>query len=73
MGKSNQAADALSQWPESSDSSSETSDEDEEWETISYEMVCQVLDHHLDSTKLPYNIQYEVQTNIADVVVANIS
>ena len=41
--------------------------------TISYEMVCQILDHHLDSTKLPYNVKYEVQTNITDVEVANIS
>ena len=50
MGKSNQAADALSQQPENPDSSSESSDEEDEWETISYEMVCQILDHHLDST-----------------------
>ena len=34
-------------------------------------MVCQVLDHHLDSTKLPYNVKLEVQNNIADVNVAN--
>ena len=36
-------------------------------------MICQIPDHHLDSTKLSYNIKYEVQTNIADVEVANIS
>ena len=53
------------------DSSSESSDEDEEWETISYEMVCQVLNHHLSSNKLPYNIKLEVQTNITDVEMAN--
>ena len=52
-------------------SSSESSDEDEEWETISYEMVCQVLNHHLSSTKLPYDIKFEVQTNIMDVEMAN--
>ena len=52
-------------------SSSESSDEDEEWETISYEMVCQVLNHHLSSTKLPYDIKLEVQTNITDVEIAN--
>ena len=52
-------------------SSSESSDEDEEWETISYEMVCQILNHHLSSTKLPYNIKLEVQTNITDVELAN--
>ena len=34
-------------------------------------MVCQILNHHLDSTKLPYSVKYEVQTNIADVEVAN--
>ena len=34
-------------------------------------MVCQVLDHHLDSTKLPSNIKLEVQNNITDVDVAN--
>ena len=73
VGKSNQAADALSQHPENPDSSSESLDGDEEWETISYEMVCQILDHHLDSTKLPYGVKYEVQTNIADVEVANAS
>ena len=34
-------------------------------------MVCQVLDHHLDSTKLPYNVKLKVQNKIADVDVAN--
>ena len=52
-------------------SSSESLDEDEEWETISYEMVCQILNHHLSSTKLPYDIKLEVQTNITDVELAN--
>ena len=40
-------------------------------ETVSFEMVCQVLDHHLDSTKLLYNVKLEVQNNITDVDVAN--
>ena len=70
-GKYNQAADALSWWPVNPESSSESLNDDEEWETISYEMVCQVLDHHLDSTKLPYNVQLEVQNNITDVDMAN--
>ena len=48
-GKTNQAADALSQRPENPDSLSESSDDMEEWDTISYEMVCQILDHHLNS------------------------
>ena len=52
-------------------SSSESLDEDEEWETISYEMVCQVLNHHLSSTKLLYDIKLEVQTNIMDMEMAN--
>ena len=63
----------LSWQPENPDSSSESSDEEGEWETISYEMVCQILDHHLDSTKLLYSVKYEVQTNIMDVEVANAS
>ena len=67
VGKCNQAADALSRQPVNVNSSSESSDEDEEWETISYEMVCQVLNHHLSSTKLLYDIKLEVQTNITDL------
>ena len=63
-GKSNQVADALSWWTENPDTLSESSDEEDKWETISYEMVCQILNHHLDSTKLPYGVKYEVQTNI---------
>ena len=54
-------------------SSSESSDEEEEWETISYEMVCQILNHHLNSTKLPYSVKYKVKTNITNVEVANVS
>ena len=40
-------------------------------ETISYEMVCQILNHHLSSTKLLYDVKLEVQTNITDVELAN--
>ena len=36
-------------------------------------MVCQILNHHLDSVKLPYVVKYEVQTNITDVELANTS
>ena len=67
MGKSNQAADALSQQPVNPNSSSESLDDEEEWETISYEVVCQILDYHLGSSKLPYAIKQEVQTNIMNV------
>ena len=78
-GKSNQAADALSRRPSNPDSQSESSDDDEEWDTVSYGMVCQILNHHLDSTKLPYNLRHEVpynlrhevQTNLTEVSVAN--
>ena len=70
-GKSNQVADALSRHPSNPDSLSESSDDDEEWETISYGMVCQIIDHHLESTKLPYHLHHEVQTNVTDVDVAN--
>ena len=70
-GKSNQVADALSRHPPNPDSPSESSDDDEEWETMSYGMVCQIIDHHLGSTKLPYNLRYEVQSNVAEVDVAN--
>ena len=70
-GKTNQAADALSQWPENPNSLSESSDDEEEWDTISYEMVCQILDHHLNSTKLPYHVKHEVQNNIMEVDKAN--
>ena len=70
-GKSNQAADTLSWHPSNPDSLSESSDDDEEWETISYGMVCQIIDHHLESTKLPYHLHCEVQTNVTDVDVAN--
>ena len=34
-------------------------------------MVCQIVDHDLESTKLPYHLCYEVQTNVAEVDVAN--
>ena len=48
-GKTNQVADTLSWHPVNPDSSSESSDGEDEWESISYEMVCQILDYHLDS------------------------
>ena len=38
---------------------------------VSYGMVCQILNHHLDSTKMPYNVKLELQNNIAEVNVAN--
>ena len=38
-GKSKQVADALSQQPINPESSSKSSDDEEEWETISYESL----------------------------------
>ena len=73
MGKSNQAADTLSRWPANPDSASESSDGEEEWEAISYEMVCQILDYHLDSHKIPCNLKHEVQVSTADIIEANSS
>ena len=72
VGKSNQVADALSWWPVNPNSSSESMD-DEEWETISYEVVCQILNYHLGSSKLPYAVKQEVQTNIMNIDKANSS
>ena len=73
VGKSNQVADTLSQWPVNPDSASESLDGEEEWEAISYEMVCQILDYHLDSHKIPCNLKHEVQVSTADVSEANSS
>ena len=73
VGKLNQAADALSQWPVNPNSSSESSDGEDEWKTISYEVVCQILDYYLDSSKLPYSAKQKVQINIVDVNEANLS
>ena len=55
------------------DSSSESSGGEEEWETISYEVVCQILDYHLDSSKLLCNLKHDVQVNITDISEANSS
>ena len=73
VGKSYQAADALSRWPANPDSASESLDGEEEWEAISYEMVCQILDYHLDSHKIPCNLKQEVQISTVDVSEANSS
>ena len=51
--------------------SDESSDDEEEWETITYETVCQILDYNLNSSKLSYQVKHEVQTNITDIEKAN--
>ena len=48
-------------------------DNEDEWETISYGMVCQILNHHLDSSKIPFQVNYEVQSNSIDMETANVS
>ena len=73
MGKTNQAADALSHQPSNPHSALESSDGEDEWEAISYDMVCQILDYHLESSKIPCQIKHEVQVNTADVSEANSS
>ena len=55
------------------DSASESSDDEEEWEAISYEMVCKILDYHFDSSKIPCQVKHEVQVSTADVSEANCS
>ena len=73
VGKTNQAADALSRQPSNPDSASESSEGEDEWEAISYDMVCQILDYHLGSSKIPCQIKHEVQVNTTDVSEANSS
>ena len=46
---------------------------EDEWEAISYDVVCQILDYHLDSRKIPCNIKHEVQVSTAEVNEANLS
>ena len=56
-------ADALSHHPLNPDSSSESEDDDDNWETISYGMVCQSINHLTDSMKIPFDVKYEIQNN----------
>ena len=64
-------ADALSRRPSNPDSTLESVNGEDEWEAISYDVVCQILDYHLDSRKLPCNIKHEVQVSTAEVNEAN--
>ena len=59
--------------PSNPDSASESSDGEDEWKAISYDMVCQILDHHLESSKIPCQIKHKIQVNSADVDEANSS
>ena len=62
-GRKNQVADTLSHHPLNPDSSSESEDDDDNWETISYGMVCQSINHLTNSMKIPFNMKYEIQNN----------
>ena len=70
-GKKNQVADTLSHHPLNHDSSSESEDDDDNWETISYGMVCQSINHLTDSTKIPFNMKYEIQNNEMETSAVN--
>ena len=63
VGRKNQVADTLSHHPLNPDSSSESEDDDDNWETISYGMVCQSINHLTNSMKIPFNVKYEIQNN----------
>ena len=59
--------------PSNPDSASESSEGEDEWEAISYDMVCQILNYHLESSKIPSQIKHKIQVNTADVSEANSS
>ena len=63
VGRKNQVADALSHCPLKPDSSLESEDDEDNWETIFYEMVCQSIYHFTNSMKIPFNMKYEIQNN----------
>ena len=56
-------ADTLSHHPLNPDSSSESEDDDDNWETISYGMVCQSINHLTNSMKIPFHVKCEIQNN----------
>ena len=63
VGRKNQVADALSHCPLNPDSSAKSEDDDDNWETISYGMVCQSINHLTNFMKIPFNVKYEIQNN----------
>ena len=56
-------ADTLSHHPLNPDSSSESEDDNDNWETISYGMVCQSINHLTISIEIPFHVKYEIQNN----------
>ena len=63
-GNSNRAADALNNHPfnPSCDIKSETSSD--EVKVISYSLVCEVVDQHLNSTKIPGTLNRNCRTSV---------
>ena len=64
MGKSNQAADALSFHPKSSVDMSSDRGSEEEYETILYEVIRDDLTEVVDEIKIPIELKNEVQRSI---------
>ena len=63
-GKSNQAADALSYHPKSSLDMSSDRRSEEEYETISYEVISDDLTELIDWIKIPIELKKEIQRSI---------
>ena len=63
VGRKNQVVDALSCHPWNPDSSLESEDDDDNWETISYGKVCQSINHLTDSMKILFDVKYKIQNN----------
>ena len=63
-GKSNQAADALSHCPQSSLDISNDRGSEEEYETISYEVISNDLTELIDGIKIPIELKKEIQRSI---------
>ena len=63
-GKSNQAADALSCHPNSSVDMSSDRGSEEEYETISYEVISNDLTEVIDGIKIPIDLKNEIQKSI---------
>ena len=64
MDKSNQAADALSFCSKSSVDISSDGGSEEEYETISYEVVSDDLSEVIDEIKIPTELKNEIQRSI---------
>ena len=60
-GRSNLVADALSRRPEDPNSDQETTDDEEEWTAISYQIVCETLDLGIGGTKLDHALKARLQ------------